>query len=185
MNWAVLLDRDGVINEEVNYLHAPEQLRLIPGAASVIQRLNRLQIPVIVITNQAGVARGYFPESQIAVVHAALRQRLAADGAHIDRFYYCPHHPTEGVPPYRIDCTCRKPKPGMLLQAAQDFDLDLSRSYFIGDNLSDMQAGASAGCHTILVQTGYGARLWAEWPEAAQPEHVAADLLSAVDWILR
>jgi D-glycero-D-manno-heptose 1,7-bisphosphate phosphatase len=185
MNWAVLLDRDGVINEDVSYLHQPEHLRLIPGSASAIQRLNQHQIPVIVITNQAGVARGYFPESQVAVLHAALSQQLAFDGAHIDRFYYCPHHPTEGIGAYRVDCTCRKPKPGMLLQAAREFNLELSRSFFVGDALSDMQAGEAAGCQNVLVQTGYGTRLWAEWPERMRPQHVAADLLGAVEWILK
>jgi D-glycero-D-manno-heptose 1,7-bisphosphate phosphatase len=184
MKQAVFLDRDGVINDEVNYLTEPEQLRLIPGAAGAIARLNRSGLPAIVITNQAGVARGYYPETQIEMVHAALSRQLAQAGAHIDRYYYCPHHPTEGLPPYRVDCNCRKPKPGLLLQAAQDFDLDLKRCFVIGDNHSDVALSQSTGCCTVLVLTGHGARVWREWQEEFQPDHIASDLSAAVAWIL-
>jgi D-glycero-D-manno-heptose 1,7-bisphosphate phosphatase len=185
MKQAVFLDRDGVINEEVNYLSEPDQLRLIPGAAEAIARLNQVGLPVIVITNQAGVARGYYPEAQIEVVHAALTHQLAQAGAHIDRFYYCPHHPTEGLPLYRMECNCRKPKPGLLLQARQDFDLDLQRCFVIGDNHSDIALSQSTGCRTVLVLTGHGARVWREWREDFQPEHVAPDLSAAVAWVLK
>ncbi len=185
MKQAVFLDRDGVIIEEVNYLSEPDQLRLIPGAAEAIMRLNESGLPVIVITNQAGVARGYYQEARIQVVHAALSQQLAQVGAHIDRYYYCPHHPTEGLPPYRMECNCRKPKPGLLLQAAQDFDLDLKRCWVIGDNHSDIALTRSTGCRTILVLTGHGARVWREWREEFQPGHVASDLSAAVVWLLR
>lgn len=185
MNQAVFLDRDGVINEETHYLSDPQQLRLIPSAARAIRLLNRRAIPIIVITNQAGVARGYYPESQVAVLHHALAARLAEEGAHIDRFYYCPHHPTEGRPPYRIDCDCRKPKPGLLLQAAADFGLDCAQCYLIGDKASDLAAGRRAHCRTVLVKTGYGAQTWEAWTEAFQPDHVAVDLLAAVEWLLQ
>ncbi len=184
MKRAVFLDRDGVINEEVNYLSKPDQLQLIPGAPEAIARLNHAQLPVIVITNQAGVARGYYPETQIAVVHAALSHELAQSGAHIDRYYYCPHHPTEGLPPYRVDCDCRKPKPGLLRQAAQDFDLDLTQCFVIGDNHSDIALTQATGCRTVLVLTGHGARVWREWQYDFQPDHVAPDLSAAVAWIL-
>ena len=184
MNWAVFLDRDGVINEEVTYLSDPESLRLIPGAAVAISMLNRQAIPVIVVTNQAGVARGYYPESQVAILHQGLADRLAVEDARIDRFYYCPHHPTEGLPPYRILCECRKPNPGMLLQAARDFDLDLSRCTLIGDKASDLVAGWRAGCQTILVETGYGKQEWLRWSEEFQPQHIACDVLEAVEWIV-
>ncbi len=185
MKLAVFLDRDGVINEEVNYLSEPEQLRLIPGAAEAIARLNQAGLPVIVVTNQAGVARGLYPEAQIEVVHAALSHRLAPAGAHIDRYYYCPHHPSEGLPPYRVECNCRKPKPGLLLQAAQDFDLELRRCFVIGDNRSDIALSQSAGCRTVLVLTGHGARVWREWQDEFQPDQVAPDLSAAATWILQ
>ena len=185
MKRAVFLDRDGVINEEVNYLSAPDQLRLIPGAPEAIARLNATNLPVIVITNQAGVARGYYPEAQIEVVHAALSHELAQAGAHIDRYYYCPHHPTEGLPPYRVECECRKPRPGLLLQAAQDFDLDLKQCFVIGDNHSDIALSQATGCHTVLVLTGHGAHVWREWRYDFQPDHVAPDLSAAVAWILQ
>ena len=183
MNWAIFLDRDGVINVDVHHLRDPQQLQLIPRAAEAIQRINARSIPAIVVTNQAAIARGYLTEKQVDAIHQALSALLKPEGAHIDHYYYCPHHPTEGQPPYRIDCECRKPKPGMLLQAAQDLELDLARSYFIGDTVSDMQAGYRAGCHTVLVQTGYGKRVWQEWTEAFKPEFIAADLWGAVDWI--
>jgi D-glycero-D-manno-heptose 1,7-bisphosphate phosphatase len=153
----VILDRDGTIIEEVEYLASPDQVRLIPGAAEAIARLNHLGIPVGVVTNQAGVARGYFPESRVAEVHERLNQLLAERSAHIDRYYVCPHHPTEGVEPYRRDCDCRKPHPGLLLLAAADLYLDLASSCCIGDKLTDLEAGARAGCRTVLVRTGYGA----------------------------
>jgi D-glycero-D-manno-heptose 1,7-bisphosphate phosphatase len=154
---AVFLDRDGTVIEEIEYLASPRQVRLIAGAADAIGRLNALGIPVVVVTNQAGVARGYFPESRVAEVHAHLDRLLAERSAHIDRYYVCPHHPQEGKAPYRRECDCRKPRPGMLLRAAADLGLDLSASCLIGDKLSDLEAGASAGCQTILVRTGYGA----------------------------
>jgi D-glycero-D-manno-heptose 1,7-bisphosphate phosphatase len=184
MKQAVFLDRDGVINEEVNYLSEPEQLRLIPGAATAIARLNAAGLPVMVITNQAGVARGHYPETQIEIVHAALSQVLAQSGAHIDRYYYCPHHPTEGRPPYNVECACRKPRPGLLWQAAHDFDLDLTQCFVIGDNHSDIALTQATGCHTVLVLTGHGARVWREWQYDFQPDHVATDLSAAVAWLL-
>jgi D-glycero-D-manno-heptose 1,7-bisphosphate phosphatase len=155
---AVFLDRDGTVIEEVDYLASPDEVRLIPGAADAIARLNALRVPVVIVTNQAGVARGYFPESRVAEVHARLDQLLAARSAHVDRYYVCPHHPREGTAPYLRECDCRKPRPGMLLRAAAELRLDLSSSCLIGDKLSDLEAGAGAGCHTILVRTGYGVR---------------------------
>ena len=182
--WGVFLDRDGVINEEVGYLDNPAALKLIPGAAHAIRCLNRVHIPVIVVTNQAGVARGYFTEQRVHEIHEALSRLLAAEGAHIDRYYYCPHHPAEGLDPYRLDCECRKPKPGMLLKAAEEFNLDLKRCYFIGDKDLDIETGWRAGTHTILVLTGYGEEMWRNWPHIFKPDHVARNLQEAVEWIL-
>jgi len=182
--WGVFLDRDGVINEEVGYLSNPEALKLIPGAAQAIRRLNQVRIPVIVVTNQAGVARGYFPEERVHKIHQALSRLLAAEGAHIDRYYYCPHHPTEGIGPYRLDCECRKPRPGMLLKAAKEFGFDLRKCYLVGDKTLDIETGHRAGTRTILVLTGYGEEMWLHWSAPFKPDYVAQDLREAVEWIL-
>jgi len=153
----VFLDRDGTVIEERNYLSRPEDVVLLPTAGETIARLNSLGIAVAVVTNQAGIARGYFPESQIAVVHARLDELLAEFGAKIDGYKYCPHHPLAGLGEYRIDCDCRKPKPGMLIRSAAALKIDLTRSLMVGDRLGDLQAGATAGCQSALVRTGYGA----------------------------
>ncbi|HOC39612.1 MAG TPA: HAD family hydrolase, partial [Thermodesulfobacteriota bacterium] len=121
---AVFLDRDGTINEEVEYLARPEQLILLPTVADAVRLLNEKGIRVIVVTNQSGIARGYFSEDQLQQIHTILQQKLAQEGAHIDRFYYCPHHPDYGEEPYRQNCECRKPHTGMFLQAARDEKLD-------------------------------------------------------------
>ena len=170
---AVFLDRDGTLIEEVNYLSAPEQVKLIPGAAEAVRRLNAAGVLVVVVTNQAGVARGYFPESRVGAVHAHLSALLADRGAHIDAYFHCPHHPTEGVGAYRVACACRKPKPGLLLAAARELDIDLARSWMIGDKPCDAEAGAAAGCRTMLVRTGHGRAL----PVDAE---TVADLAAAI-----
>ncbi len=153
---ALFLDRDGTIIEEKHYLSRAEDVVLLPTAATAIAKLNSLGIPVVVATNQAGVARGLFAENCIHEVHARLDELLAAHGARIDRYEYCPNHPTEGVGAYRIDCGSRKPQPGMLTRAAAALDLDLARSCMIGDRRGDLEAGYRAGCSTALVRTGYG-----------------------------
>ena len=180
---AVFLDRDGTINEEVGYLSRLEQLKIFPSSAAAIRILNQRNIPVIVVTNQSGVARGYFKEDFVHEVHELLQKQLGIADAHIDAFYYCPHHPTEGHSPYLQICSCRKPEVGMLLQAARDLHLDLSRSYMVGDMMKDVLAGKKAGTKSILVMTGYGA---GEKPdEDLFPDYTAPDLLAAVDWILK
>jgi len=178
LRWAVFLDRDGTVNEERQYLHETAQLRLIRGAAKAIRLLNEAGVPVFLTTNQAGIGRGYYAEEAMLTLHDELGRRLARRGAHLDAIYHCPHHPDEG-------CTCRKPQPGMLLRAAAEYALDLPRSFAIGDKLSDLQAGRHAGCRTVLVLTGYGQQVRQEsegldW----QPDHVARNLLQAVQWIL-
>ena len=152
----VFLDRDGTVIEERRFLSRPEEVVLLPTAGETIARLNSLGIAVAIVTNQAGIARGYFPESQIAKVHARLDELLAEFGAKIDQYEYCPHHPVEGLGEYRIDCDCRKPKPGMLTRSAAALKIDLTRSLMVGDRLGDLQAGANAGCQSALVRTGYG-----------------------------
>ena len=156
MTPAVFLDRDGVLIEEVNYLAHPHQVRLIPGVAPAIARLNQRNIPVVVVTNQAGVAHGMFPEERVDEVHRYLDLLLHREGARVDHYEYCPHHPAGEVGVYRVECDCRKPRPGMLRASAAQLELDLARSVLVGDKVSDLEAGASAGCATVLVRTGHG-----------------------------
>ena len=177
---AAFLDRDGAIVEEVDYLTRPEQLRLIPGAGAAIRRLNERGLAVVIVTNQSAVARGLLSEDGLAAVHARLREMLAAEGAHVDGIYYCPHLPDGDSPPYNRICDCRKPAPGMLLQAARKLHLDLDASAMIGDSRRDLEAGAAAGCGTlILVRTGHGAAEASETIGIANAR-VAGDLADAV-----
>ena len=177
---AVFLDRDGTIAEEVGYLDHLTRFRMFPFAAQAIRRLNEAKLPVIVITNQSGVARGYFPESLISAVHELMTTQLAKEGAHVDALYYCPHKEDDA-------CACRKPKPGMLESAAREHGLDLRRSFVVGDRYGDIELALGVGAHSILVRTGYGEGEMksnsAKWP--APPEFVAENMADATDWILR
>ncbi|HEY4516860.1 MAG TPA: HAD family hydrolase [Candidatus Paceibacterota bacterium] len=181
---AVFIDRDGTIVEEVGYGSSFDETSLIPGAAGAIARLNERAIPVIVISNQAGVARGYFPESNIPRMHEGIARALRKSSAHVDAWYWCPHLPEGQVDEYAIDCDCRKPKPGMLKKAAHDLHLDLSNCAMIGDKASDIEAGERALCRTVLVLTGHGAEEWSSWKLPMKPSHVAPDLAGAVDWLI-
>ncbi|MFQ5630978.1 MAG: D-glycero-beta-D-manno-heptose 1,7-bisphosphate 7-phosphatase [bacterium] len=182
---AVFLDRDGTVNEEINYLGTIEQFKFIAGAVNAIRLLNQAGLKTIVITNQAGVARGYYDENRVRQIHDFMEEELRSKGARLDGVFYCPHHPTAGLGEYKIDCHCRKPKPGMVEQAAADLHIDLRKSYVIGDKMSDLQAGLAVGCRTILVRTGYGEKMVKELMEKDfQPDHIANDILAAVRWIL-
>ncbi len=182
---AVFLDRDGTINEEIGYLHEVEQLRFIDGAPAAIAQLNAAGIKVIVVTNQAGVARGYYAETSVLALHRAMEEQLKRHSARIDAFYYCPHHPENGVGEYRIDCHCRKPKPGMLEQAARDLGIELGGSFVVGDRISDLEAGRAAGCTLVLVRTGYGRESERELEEhELRPDFIASDVAEACGWIL-
>ena len=176
---AVFLDRDGTIAEEVGYLNHISRFRMFPFAAQAIMQLNRAGFPVIVITNQSGVARGYFPESLITAVHDLMTTQLAKQGAHVDALYYCPHRGDDA-------CACRKPRPGLLEQAARDHGLDLRRSFVVGDRHGDVELAHGVGARAILVRTGYGAGelQWhsTKWP--APPDFIAADLSAAAEWIV-
>ena len=188
-NTAVFLDRDGTINEEVGYLDSLDKFKVIPSAYEAIRLINESGMRVVVISNQAGVARGFFTEDFVKITHEHLESVLRKKGAYIDNFYYCPHHPTEGIEPYRQVCNCRKPASGMLLQAAQDFNIDLTRSYLVGDRFNDIEAGKKIGVRGILVKTGFGQSLLQDdGPDEATPENkpdfIAADILEAVKWIL-
>ena len=184
---AVFLDRDGTLVEEMEFLVDPDKLRLFPGAAATVRRLNDAGLPVVIVTNQSMIARGLASEQQLALIHERLTTMLKAAGAHLDGIYYCPHHPDIGEPPYRGPCDCRKPLPGLLYQAAGDLGLDLAQSAMIGDTLRDLEAGAAAGCRTlILVRTGHGAAEEAMTRAAklGSPALVCDDLVAAVDRIL-
>jgi D-glycero-D-manno-heptose 1,7-bisphosphate phosphatase len=157
MNRAVFLDRDGVITEDPpHYAHRLDQLKLIPESAEAIKLLNNNGFNVIVVSNQSGVARGYYDEHDVQIFNRAMEEELKKKGAHIDAIYYCLHHPDAKIETYRRDCDCRKPKPGMIKRAEKDLDLDLKESFMIGDKKSDIEAGHRAGCKTMLVLTGHG-----------------------------
>ena len=177
---AVFLDRDGTIAEEVGYANHISRFIVYPFAAAAIRRLNEAGLPVIVVTNQSGVARGFFPESLIGQMHDKMVEELAAGGAHVDGMYYCPH--------IRDDqCSCRKPLPGMLELAAREHNLEISGSVLVSDRYNDIQMGHETGCRTILVLTGYGRGDYewnrAKWPR--QPDHVVENLADAVEIILK
>lgn len=189
-NTAIFLDRDGTINDEVGYLDHENKLQIIPTAFEAIRLINESGMKAVVITNQAGVARGFFTEEFVRKINGQIQSALLEQGALIDRFYFCPHHPIEGNDPYRRICDCRKPEPGMLQQAAVDLDIDLARSYLIGDRFQDIETAHRVGARGILVMTGYGQDLMQEvGPDRAnklnQPDYVARDILEAVHWILK
>ena len=180
------MDRDGCLIEEMGYINHPSRVRVLPRTPEAIARLNAAGIAAVMATNQAGIARGYFSNETLAAVNAELERQLGALGARLDALYVCTHHPTAGEPPYRQTCECRKPRPGLLLRAAAELGLDLSRSIMVGDKPSDVEAGQAAGAATVLVLTGYGRGEWEyrrhEW--TVKPDHVAEDLFDAVEWAM-
>jgi D-glycero-D-manno-heptose 1,7-bisphosphate phosphatase len=169
---AVFLDRDGTLIEEVGYLSRLDRIAFFPWSVDAVRVLNDAGFLVMIVTNQAGVARGYFDEALVRDAHAVIDRQLRAGGARIDAYYYCPHHPAAALEPYRVACDCRKPQPGMLLRAAREHSVDLSRSFVVGDRWLDVRLGQAVGAKTVLVRTGYGAE------EEAQPDGVIADLVA-------
>lgn len=176
MKRAVFLDRDGTINIEKDYLYQIRDFEFIPGTEEAIRLLNQAGFMVIVVTNQSGVARGYYTEEDVESLHRHIDRELGKYGAHVDAWYYCPHH-NSGRGSYALPCNCRKPLPGMLRKAAERYGIDLGNSFMIGDKLADVEAGLAAGCSTILVRTGYGAK---EEQQLTSSTAVFTDLLSAV-----
>ena len=174
---AIFLDRDGTINVEKNYLIDPAELVLLPGVGAALRRGREAGYLLVVVTNQSGVARGYFTTSAVDALHDHLQQELRPYGVQIDAFYHCPHHPEHGGG----RCRCRKGAPGMLLQAAQEHQIDLSASWMIGDKPSDVEAGINAGCRSILVRTGYGEQAGPGLPPATL---IADSLTEAIELIL-
>ncbi|UCC50305.1 MAG: D-glycero-beta-D-manno-heptose 1,7-bisphosphate 7-phosphatase [Anaerolineaceae bacterium] len=185
-NRAVFLDRDGTINEDVHRLSRAEQLRLLPNVGEAIKQIRAAQFKVVVVTNQAVIARGTISHEALAEIHETMREMLQAQGATVDAIYYCPHHPTAGDGPLTISCHCRKPQPGMLFQAAEELNIALEHSFMVGDKLSDIASGQAAGCRTALVRTGYGAEEEKQLNGGSvRPDTIAPDLLEVAKWILQ
>ena len=174
---AVFLDKDGTLIHDVPYNVNPALIRFLPGTREAVQCLHEAGFQLVVITNQSGVARGYFAEADLVQVEEHLRRRFEAWGARLAGFFYCPHHPDGSVPIYRTRCPCRKPEPGLLFSAADELNIDLSRSWFVGDILDDVEAGRRAGCRTVLVNTG-GETEWVITPRRL-PHYITDDLARA------
>lgn len=156
-NKVIFLDRDGTVNREVNYLYRKEDLEFLDGVPEAIRLWKDAGFMIIIVTNQAGVARGYYTEADVRALHQYLNDQLIERcGVGVDGFYFCPHHPEHGIGVYKRQCDCRKPGIGMFKQAEQAFDIDKRRSWMIGDKLIDTRAGKNYGVRTILVGTGYG-----------------------------
>jgi D-glycero-D-manno-heptose 1,7-bisphosphate phosphatase len=177
---ALFLDRDGTLIHAVHYPSRPEQIRLYEDIGPELHALQEMGFCLVIITNQSGIARGYVTENDLRVMHEYLTEQLALQDIHVDGIYYCPHHPEGIIPELAIECACRKPQPGMLLQAAEEMNLDLERSWFVGDILDDVEAGNRAGCHTVLVDLETESR-----PTTILrcPDFVAPDTLRALQII--
>lgn len=183
MNRAVFLDRDGVITQEPpHYAHRVEDLEFISRSPEAIRLLNKNNFMVIVVSNQSGIARGYYQEEDTIAFNQAMEKRLSDIGAHIDAIYYCPHHPEAKIEKYRIDCDCRKPNNGMLKKAKRNMNVDLKQSFVVGDRWSDIEAGRSVNCKTILVKTGHGIQSLES--NMTTCDHIVKDMYAAVEHIL-
>ena len=182
---AVFVDRDGTLTREGEWVRHPGALALVPGAARALARLHDAGFLVVMVTNQSAVARGLITEEGLRAIHAHLESLLESEGAHLDAIYACPHHPTEGVGAYRVECTCRKPEPGLILRARDEMGIDLARSWCVGDMERDLEAGRRAGVRGILVGTGKGVveneRMRAS---GNPPERFLPDIGRAAEWIL-
>ncbi len=175
---AIFLDRDGTLNEDTHNAHKVEHYRLLPGVIEGLTILQKIGFKFVVVTSQSGVGRGYFKEEDVHAFHDHLTRDLEKNGIKIDAYYFCPHHPEEGIGKYKVDCDCRKPKTGMIDMAVKDFGIDAKASYMIGDTDRDIEMGKKAGCTTILVKTGTHKNLL-----TTQPDYIAQDLRDAASWI--
>jgi D-glycero-D-manno-heptose 1,7-bisphosphate phosphatase len=183
---AVFIDRDGTINEQMGYVNHVSRFRILPRVPQAIRMLNRHGFLVFVVSNQSGVARGYYPLDLVKTLHQILVTRLREKNGVIDGIFFCPHHPAGSVPEFSRDCDCRKPKAGLIEQACRSFEIDLRRSFVIGDMCTDIELAHRAGLTGILVKTGYGlGEIEYTLPQkSAKPAHIAEDLLDGVRWIL-
>lgn len=183
----VFLDRDGTLNIEAGYIRNLEDLNLIDGAADAVKRLNMLGIKAILVTNQTGAARDYYPESHILDLNKRLEKLLEAEGAYLDAVYYCPHLPEAKIKKYSRQCGCRKPETGLVDQAYQDHkNLNKTLSFVVGDKATDVELAKNCGARGILVETGYGTRVQSgdyQWP--VKPDFQARSIAEAVDWIIK
>jgi D-glycero-D-manno-heptose 1,7-bisphosphate phosphatase len=182
---AVFLDRDGTLSEERGYIDRLALLDIFPWTADAIRLLNRAQFAVVVVTNQSAIGRGIIDEAFLHSVHREIDRRLEPGGAHVDRYYFCPHIHDARLPEYRVHCRCRKPGPGMIEQASLDLELDPGRSFMVGDRLIDVACGHAAGAKSILVRTGRGAHEVESVPGLSDPDAILNNLMEAVGWILR
>jgi histidinol-phosphate phosphatase family protein len=185
MRAAVFLDRDGTMIHEANYLNRLEALRWFPWTTEAIRLLNRAGMLVCVTTNQGGIGLGFFTDAFVAELHAQMTATIEAAGAHVDGWFYCPHHPSATTEALRVTCDCRKPRTGMIAQAVERFGIDPARSYVVGDKHTDLEFARNAGARGVLVRTGYGEEVVRAY-DGAVPDAscVAADLMAAVAWIL-
>ncbi len=182
---AIFLDRDGTINEEMGYINHPDRFKIFPFAAESIKIFNQSGFLVIIVTNQSGIARGYYTEDLVKNLHNHLMMEMQSKGARIDAIYYCPHHPTDGLAEYRKNCDCRKPKPGLILRAIQEHDISLTSSFAIGDRYQDIIMARQLNMKAALVLTGYGLGEYTynrrQWKH--QPDFVGQDLLAVAKQI--
>jgi len=181
---AVFLDRDGTLIEEVGYLDRPERVQLYPWTVDAIRALNRAGLRTVMVTNQSGVARGFFTEAVVMRVHERIAQLLAAGGAHLDAYYYCPHHPDGKVPEYATACECRKPGRALVDRAVAEFGIDPAASYAVGDRWFDVSLARTVGATGILVRTGYGADEEHRPPAGVAADAVVNNLAEAASWLL-
>jgi D-glycero-D-manno-heptose 1,7-bisphosphate phosphatase len=181
---AVFLDRDGTIIEEVGYLDRPERVELFPWTIDAVRVLNRAGLAVVLVSNQSGVARGFFTEEVVDAVHQRMADLLAEGGARIDAYYYCPHHPDGKVPRYAQKCECRKPGRALVDRAARELGIDPARSFVVGDRWLDVALGRAVGAQSVLVRTGYGASEENKRPADLAADAVVDNLVAASSWIL-
>lgn len=180
----MFIDRDGTLVVEANYLNHLDRLVFFPYSVDAVRQLNRGGFAVVVITNQAGIARGIVTEEFVGIAHRHISSRLEAGGARVDAYYYCPHHPDAVIETLRVACDCRKPQPGLLRRAAADLDLDLGRSFMVGDRWQDVQAGHAAGTRTVMVRTGYGKDDEKTPRPGLEADVIVDNLAAAAAWIL-
>jgi D-glycero-D-manno-heptose 1,7-bisphosphate phosphatase len=184
-NRAVFIDRDGTINVDVGYPSRVEQIEIYPSSFEAVRKIKAAGFLAVIVTNQSGIGRGFLTEADLTEIHGYVKSEFAVRGLRVDGIYYCPHYDLSSNREYRRNCSCRKPEPGMALRAAADLDIDLRRSYMVGDKVEDMLFGINIGAVPVLVRTGYGTASEKTLKERGiQVGAVADDLLGAVNWIL-